>query len=175
MIPDAPQYCHALTPLLGFLSYSIIPWMSMLILATECRSGTVCRRRFFVTNNPHAIGIWTCNCIINLLPYIFLFWPHHGSGMRRLVFSFVNYICYKMLRDSLVLQNVVLLIHFFTGLILMVISFIMGLMTSTMSTNSFLKVSPLIFFKCSSLTYLVLLGNSFFWSTKKQEKIFLVD
>ncbi|KAJ1408950.1 P-loop containing nucleoside triphosphate hydrolase [Sesbania bispinosa] len=36
-------------------------------------------------------------------------------------------------------QNVVLLVHFFTGLILMVISFIMGLIPSTISANSFLK------------------------------------
>lgn len=36
-------------------------------------------------------------------------------------------------------QNVVLLVHFFTGLILMVISFIMGLMESTVNANSFLK------------------------------------
>ncbi|KAG9132657.1 hypothetical protein Leryth_016697, partial [Lithospermum erythrorhizon] len=36
-------------------------------------------------------------------------------------------------------QNVVLLIHFFTGLILMVISFIMGLIESTAHTNSLLK------------------------------------
>ncbi|KAM7505445.1 hypothetical protein LguiB_004349 [Lonicera macranthoides] len=36
-------------------------------------------------------------------------------------------------------QNVVLLVHFFTGLILMVISFIMGLIQTTASANSFLK------------------------------------
>ncbi|GER52514.1 ATP-binding cassette sub-family A member [Striga asiatica] len=36
-------------------------------------------------------------------------------------------------------QNVVLLIHFFTGLILMVISFIMGLLESTRKANSLLK------------------------------------
>ncbi|TKY62628.1 ABC transporter A family member 1 [Spatholobus suberectus] len=41
--------------------------------------------------------------------------------------------------DHTMAQNVVLLIHFFTGLILMVISFVMGLMPSTMSANSFLK------------------------------------
>uniref|UniRef100_A0A0R0KIK5 ABC transporter domain-containing protein n=1 Tax=Glycine max TaxID=3847 RepID=A0A0R0KIK5_SOYBN len=41
--------------------------------------------------------------------------------------------------DHTMAQNVVLLIHFFSGLILMVISFIMGLMPSTMSANSFLK------------------------------------
>ncbi|KAG8371966.1 hypothetical protein BUALT_Bualt12G0017800 [Buddleja alternifolia] len=36
-------------------------------------------------------------------------------------------------------QNVVLLVHFFTGLILMVISFIMGLINSTAHANSLLK------------------------------------
>ncbi|KAL0359544.1 UNVERIFIED_CONTAM: ABC transporter A family member 1 [Sesamum angustifolium] len=37
-------------------------------------------------------------------------------------------------------QNVVLLVHFFTGLVLMVISFIMGLIESTAQANSLLKV-----------------------------------
>jgi ABC-type multidrug transport system ATPase subunit len=41
--------------------------------------------------------------------------------------------------DHTVAQNVVLLVHFFSGLILMVISFIMGLIPSTISANSFLK------------------------------------
>ncbi|KAG4214601.1 hypothetical protein ERO13_A01G131111v2 [Gossypium hirsutum] len=41
--------------------------------------------------------------------------------------------------DHSMAQNVVLLIHFFTGLILMVISFIMGLIKTTASANSFLK------------------------------------
>ncbi|KAL5539471.1 hypothetical protein UlMin_042959, partial [Ulmus minor] len=41
--------------------------------------------------------------------------------------------------DHTMAQNVVLLINFFTGLILMVISFIMGLIKSTTSANSFLK------------------------------------
>ncbi|KAL7138460.1 hypothetical protein ABFS83_10G166000 [Erythranthe nasuta] len=36
-------------------------------------------------------------------------------------------------------QNVVLLVHFFTGLVLMVISFVMGLIQSTAQTNSLLK------------------------------------
>ncbi|KAL7097878.1 hypothetical protein ACP275_10G171500 [Erythranthe tilingii] len=36
-------------------------------------------------------------------------------------------------------QNVVLLVHFFTGLVLMVISFVMGLIQSTAHTNSLLK------------------------------------
>jgi hypothetical protein len=60
-------------------------------------------------------------------------------------FSFVCYQSYKMLRCSLVWQNVVLLVHFFSGLILMVISFIMGLIPSTISANSFLKVQRIIF------------------------------
>ncbi|KAG7961902.1 hypothetical protein I3843_09G039100 [Carya illinoinensis] len=41
--------------------------------------------------------------------------------------------------DHTMAQNVVLLVHFFTGLILMVISFIMGLIQTTASANSFLK------------------------------------
>ncbi|KAK7285619.1 hypothetical protein RJT34_20395 [Clitoria ternatea] len=41
--------------------------------------------------------------------------------------------------DHTMAQNVVLLVHFFTGVILMAISFVMGLMPSTMSANSFLK------------------------------------
>ncbi|GAV57854.1 ABC_tran domain-containing protein/ABC2_membrane_3 domain-containing protein [Cephalotus follicularis] len=47
--------------------------------------------------------------------------------------------------DHTVAQNVVLLVHFLTGLILMVISFIMGLIHTTASANSFLK----IFFRLS--------------------------
>ncbi|XP_027188413.1 ABC transporter A family member 1 isoform X3 [Cicer arietinum] len=41
--------------------------------------------------------------------------------------------------DHTVAQNVVLLVHFFSGLILMVISFVMGLIPSTKSANYFLK------------------------------------
>ncbi|KAF8403773.1 hypothetical protein HHK36_011878 [Tetracentron sinense] len=41
--------------------------------------------------------------------------------------------------DHSMAQNVVLLVHLFTGLILMVISFIMGLVQATASANSFLK------------------------------------
>ncbi|KAF4391663.1 hypothetical protein F8388_005428, partial [Cannabis sativa] len=41
--------------------------------------------------------------------------------------------------DHTMAQNVVLLINFFSGLILMVISFIMGLIKSIVSANSFLK------------------------------------
>ncbi|GKU89849.1 hypothetical protein SLEP1_g3933 [Rubroshorea leprosula] len=41
--------------------------------------------------------------------------------------------------DHTLAQNVVLLVHFFTGLILMVISFIMGLIETTASVNSILK------------------------------------
>ncbi|WCJ33447.1 ATP-binding cassette sub-family A member 2 [Euphorbia peplus] len=47
--------------------------------------------------------------------------------------------------DHTMAQNVVLLVHFFTGLILMVISFIMGVIETTASTNNFLK----IFFRVS--------------------------
>lgn len=49
----------------------------------------------------------------------------------------------KNLIYSLFSQNVVLLVHFFTGLVLMVISFIMGVIPSTTSANSFLKVGNL--------------------------------
>ncbi|XP_057535190.1 ABC transporter A family member 1 isoform X2 [Amaranthus tricolor] len=41
--------------------------------------------------------------------------------------------------DHSAAQNVVLLVHFFTGLILMVISFIMGVMETTSNVNSYLK------------------------------------
>ncbi|XP_031487931.1 ABC transporter A family member 1 isoform X2 [Nymphaea colorata] len=41
--------------------------------------------------------------------------------------------------DHSVAQNIVLLVHFFSGLILMVISFIMGLIKATKSVNIFLK------------------------------------
>ncbi|KAI4386530.1 hypothetical protein MLD38_004457 [Melastoma candidum] len=41
--------------------------------------------------------------------------------------------------DHTVAQNVVLLIHFLSGLILMIVSFIMGLIQSTASTNNILK------------------------------------
>lgn len=53
-------------------------------------------------------------------------------------------------------QNVVLLVHFFTGLILMVISFIMGLIKTTASANSFLKVGflhPYAFFTRRSYNF----------------------
>ncbi|KAK7843984.1 abc transporter a family member 1 [Quercus suber] len=45
----------------------------------------------------------------------------------------------KAKHQQLISGNVVLLVHFFTGLILMVISFIMGLIKTTASANSFLK------------------------------------
>jgi ATP-binding cassette subfamily A (ABC1) protein 3 len=51
--------------------------------------------------------------------------------------------------DHTMAQNVVLLVHFFTGLILMVISFIMGLIASTASANSFLKVVDFFCFRWS--------------------------
>ncbi|WOK95547.1 ABC transporter A family member 1 [Canna indica] len=41
--------------------------------------------------------------------------------------------------DHTIAQNVVLLLHFFSGLILMVISFILGLIKATQTTNSLLK------------------------------------
>ncbi|XP_057982078.1 ABC transporter A family member 1 [Malania oleifera] len=42
--------------------------------------------------------------------------------------------------DHTMAQNVVLLVHFFTGLVLMVISFIMGLIQTTTTLNSYLKI-----------------------------------
>lgn len=42
------------------------------------------------------------------------------------------------------LQNVILMVHFFSGLILMVISFVMGLIPATVSANSYLKVWVLL-------------------------------
>ncbi|XP_048497581.1 ABC transporter A family member 1 isoform X3 [Beta vulgaris subsp. vulgaris] len=41
--------------------------------------------------------------------------------------------------DHSVAQNVILLVHFFTGLVLMVISFVMGVMEPTATVNSYLK------------------------------------
>jgi ATP-binding cassette subfamily A (ABC1) protein 3 len=43
-------------------------------------------------------------------------------------------------------QNVILMVHFFSGLILMVISFVMGLIPATASANSYLKVWNLLIF-----------------------------
>ncbi|CAK9183967.1 unnamed protein product [Ilex paraguariensis] len=51
-------------------------------------------------------------------------------------------------------QNVVLLVHTFTGLVLMVISFIMGLIQTTARLNSFLKVGNKEFFKHMPLNIL---------------------
>lgn len=51
----------------------------------------------------------------------------------------------SVLMDSTYVQNVVLLVHFFSGIILMVISFIMGVIQTTASANSFLKVKNCLF------------------------------
>ncbi|KAF4395193.1 hypothetical protein F8388_001580 [Cannabis sativa] len=77
------------------------------------KSGSVYRKGLFLANSHHVFGIWFSCCIVNILPFFLLFRPYYGS---------------------------VLLINFFSGLILMVISFIMGLIKSTVSANSFLKV-----------------------------------
>ena len=45
-----------------------------------CRSGSVYWKGLCLANSPYVLGIWIINCIINILPYIFLFWPHHGTG-----------------------------------------------------------------------------------------------
>ncbi|KAL5812256.1 hypothetical protein ACOSQ3_027206 [Xanthoceras sorbifolium] len=68
-----------------------------------------------------------------LLPTVLLFLEYGlaiASSTYCLTFSF---------SDHTMAQNVVLLVHFFTGLILMVISFVMELIPSTTSANSFLK------------------------------------
>lgn len=70
---------------------------------------------------------------VSLLPTILMLLEYGlavASSTYCLTFFFV---------DHTMAQNVVLLVHFFTGLILMVISFIMGLFPSTISANSFLK------------------------------------
>lgn len=58
----------------------------------------------------------------------------------------LTYCLTFLFTDYSVAQNVVLLVHFFSGLVLMVISFIMGLIRATKHTNSLLKnffrVSP---------------------------------
>ncbi|KAJ8499332.1 hypothetical protein OPV22_009884 [Ensete ventricosum] len=67
------------------------------------------------------------------LPTIVLFLEYGlaiGSSTYCLTFFF---------SEHTIAQNVVLLIHFFSGLILMVISFVLGLMEATKSANSLLK------------------------------------
>ncbi|CAL9192995.1 unnamed protein product [Musa hybrid cultivar] len=67
------------------------------------------------------------------LPTIVLFLEYGlaiGSSTYCLTFFF---------SEHTIAQNVVLLIHFFSGLILMVISFVLGLMDATKSANSLLK------------------------------------
>lgn len=126
-----------------------------------CRSGSVYWKWSILANGHHVFGIWTCSCIINVLPFIFLFWPYYGSGWKFFYSRWLwglgisdNISCFLIslfffFFPFLLMQNVVLLVNFFTGLILMVLSFIMGLIETTASANSFLKVDFLIsFFKC---------------------------
>ncbi|KAJ4706360.1 ABC transporter A family member 1-like [Melia azedarach] len=68
-----------------------------------------------------------------LLPTVLMFL---GYG---LAIASSTYCLTFFFSDHTMAQNVVLLVHFFTGLILMIISFIMGLMQTTASANSFLK------------------------------------
>ncbi|XP_058083562.1 ABC transporter A family member 1 isoform X2 [Magnolia sinica] len=68
-----------------------------------------------------------------LLPTIFLF-LEYGLAVAASTYCLTFFFS-----DHTVAQNVVLLVHFFSGLILMVISFIMGLVQATKSANSFLK------------------------------------
>ncbi|KAK1277195.1 ABC transporter A family member 1 [Acorus gramineus] len=67
------------------------------------------------------------------MPTIFLFLEYG------LAVAASTYCLSFFFSEHTVAQNVVLLVHFFTGLILMVISFIMGLIQATKSANSFLK------------------------------------
>ncbi|KAK3023523.1 hypothetical protein RJ639_044789 [Escallonia herrerae] len=76
------------------------------------------------------------------------FFTEHSMAQVLLLVLCINDSCIgTCLSVTLLLwypQNVVLLVHFFTGLILMVISFIMGLMQTTASANSFLKRSVFV-------------------------------
>ncbi|KAL4325993.1 hypothetical protein GQ457_11G008730 [Hibiscus cannabinus] len=83
-----------------------------------------------------------------ILFYVFGLDQFIGRGLLPTVIMFLEYglaiasstYCLTFFfSDHSMAQNVVLLIHFFTGLILMVISFIMGLIKTTENTNSFLK------------------------------------
>ncbi|XP_075638014.1 ABC transporter A family member 1 isoform X1 [Castanea sativa] len=68
-----------------------------------------------------------------VLPTILMF-LEYGLSVASLTYCLTFFFS-----DHTMAQNVVLLVHFFTGLILMVISFIMGLIKTTASANSFLK------------------------------------
>ncbi|KAJ8624155.1 hypothetical protein MRB53_032685 [Persea americana] len=68
-----------------------------------------------------------------LLPTILIF-LEYGSAIAASTYCLTFFFS-----DHTIAQNVVLLVHFLTGLILMVISFIMGLVQATKSANSFLK------------------------------------
>ncbi|XP_022745140.1 ABC transporter A family member 1-like isoform X3 [Durio zibethinus] len=83
-----------------------------------------------------------------ILFYVFGLDQFIGRGFLPTVIMFLEYglaiaastYCLTFFfSDHTMAQNVVLLIHFFTGLILMVISFIMGLIKTTTSANSLLK------------------------------------
>ncbi|XP_059428864.1 ABC transporter A family member 1 isoform X1 [Corylus avellana] len=68
-----------------------------------------------------------------VLPTVLMF-LEYGLSIASLTYCLTFFFS-----DHTMAQNVVLLVHFFTGLILMVISFIMGLIPATASANSFLK------------------------------------
>lgn len=68
-----------------------------------------------------------------LLPTVLMF-LEYGLAIASLTYCLTFFFS-----DHSMAQNVVLLVHFFTGLILMVVSFIMGLMQSTVTANSYLK------------------------------------
>lgn len=82
---------------------------------------------FFIFDLSQFIGK---GCFIPTIIIFLVYGPAIASSTYCLTFFF---------SDHTVAQNVVLLVHFFGGLILMVISFLMGLVDATRSLNSMLK------------------------------------
>ncbi|XP_020114345.1 ABC transporter A family member 1 isoform X2 [Ananas comosus] len=83
---------------------------------------------FFIFGLNQFIGT---NCFIPTLVLFLEYGLAVASSTYCLTFFF---------SDHSAAQNVVLLVHFFSGLILMVISFLMGLVEATKSANSLLKI-----------------------------------
>ncbi|XP_020590496.1 ABC transporter A family member 1 isoform X2 [Phalaenopsis equestris] len=69
----------------------------------------------------------------SLMPTIFIF-LEYGAAVAALTYCLTFFFT-----DHSIAQNIILLFHFLSGLILMVISFIMGLVNATKEANSFLK------------------------------------
>ncbi|GAB4843869.1 Phospholipid-transporting ATPase abca1 [Ancistrocladus abbreviatus] len=82
---------------------------------------------FYIFGLDQFIGVGS------FLPTVLMF-LEYGSAVASSTYCLTFFFS-----DHTVAQNVVLLVHFFTGLILMVISFVMGLIETTASTNSHLK------------------------------------